>query len=274
MRAVFINLDRAGDRRAFMERQAERLGLVFERMAAVEAAGIGEGEVERLGRSWERPLTRPELGCFLSHHGLWQTVAAGDAPMLVLEDDVVLSPRLASLLPAISALEAVDFLNLESFGRRRFVGRQARPIGEGAAILRLHRDKSGSAAYVLWPAGARKLLAQAERGAAPVDAFLHGLRALASFQIEPALGMQLHLLAERGLEVPPGSATAIQAPRQRLPLTRSNLPFHARRLATQVALAGDHAMRLFGRRYRRVEVERGEMEATLAGLVEASGEVR
>lgn len=266
MRAVFINLDRAADRRAFMERQAERLELRFERVPAVEASGIADADVARLGRSWERPLTRPELGCFLSHHGLWIEVACGAEPVLVLEDDIVLSPRFPELLPVIARLEDLDFLNLESFGRRRFVGRDARPIAPGASILRLHRDKSGSAAYVLWPEGARKLLARAERGAAPVDAFLHGLRSLASFQIEPALGMQLHLLAAQGLDVPAGWATAIQAPRKRLAVSMENLPFHARRLGTQVALAGDHSMRLFGRRYRRVDVERTEMEAALAGI--------
>jgi glycosyl transferase family 25 len=266
MRAVFINLDRATERRVFMERQAERLGLAFERVAAVEASGISDSEVARLGRSWERPLTRAELGCFLSHQGLWLEAASGEAPMLVMEDDIVLSPRLPELLPVIAALEGVEFLNLESFGRRRFVGRGARRISQGAALLRLHRDKSGSAAYVLWPEGARKLLVRAERGAAPVDAFLHGLRSLGSFQIEPALGMQLHLLAAQGLDVPAGWATAIQAPRKRLAPTPENLPFHARRLGTQVALAGDHLMRLFGRRYRRVDVVRAEMEAALAAL--------
>ncbi|KQT45078.1 hypothetical protein ASG43_12280 [Aureimonas sp. Leaf454] len=266
MRAVFINLDRAADRRAFMERQAERLGLGFERVPAVEAPAISESDVARLGRSWERPLTRPELGCFLSHHGIWRQVASGAEPVLVLEDDVVLSPRLPRLLPAMAALEDVDLVNLESFGRRRFVGREAKPITQGAGLLRLHRDKSGSAAYVLWPAGARKLLDRAERGAAPVDAFLHQFRALASFQIEPALGMQLHLLAAQGLAVPAGWATAIQAPRKRLTISVENLPFHARRLGTQIALAGDHLMRLFGRRYRRVDVAKAEMEAALAGL--------
>ena len=265
IRAVFINLDRAADRRGFMEDQAARLGLPAERFPAIEAGTISEADARRLGRSWERPLTMAELGCFLSHHALWSRVAAGAEPMLVLEDDVALSPRLAALLPMLGAVRDVEFLNLESFDRRRFVVRGGRPIGEGLGLVRVMRDKSGSAAYVLWPDGARKLLARAERGAAPVDAFLHGFKALSSFQVEPALAMQVHLLERRGLRLPIQVATSIQAPRARLPLTLGNLPFHARRLATQARLAGEHLMRLTGRRaYRRVDI----VEADFADLAD------
>lgn len=266
IRAVFINLDRAADRRGFMEDQAARLGLPFGRFPAVEAGTISEADARRLGRSWERPLTRSELGCFLSHHALWSRAAAGAEPMLVLEDDVALSQRLAALLPMLGTMRDIDILNLESFDRRRFVARVRRPIGEGLGLVRVIRDKSGSAAYVLWPDGARKLLARAERGAAPVDAFLHGFKALRSFQVEPALAMQAHLLEKRGLRFSIPATTSIQASRARLPLTPGNLPFHARRLATQARLAGEHLMRLTGRRaYRRVDIVEADF-AELANL--------
>ena len=259
-RIVFINLDRAVERRRFMEAQGERLGLGFERAAAVEASGIPDDTAARLGRSWERPLTRQELGCFLSHHALWGEIAAGSEPVLVLEDDVMLSPRLPSLLDQVAGLAGVDLLNLENFERRRFLTGERRKLRDGLSLLGVARDKSGSAAYLLWPAGARKLLRRAERGAAPVDAFLHGLKALASFQVEPALAMQVHLLAERGLPVPIPTATSIQVPRGRLPVTRENLPFHLRRAATQFRLLEEHARRVLGHRYRLVDIVEAEFQ--------------
>ena len=259
-RIVFINLDRAAERRRFMEAQGERLGLGFERVAAVEAAGISDATAAEIGRSWERPLTKPELGCFLSHQALWREIAAGDAPVLVLEDDVMLSPRLCSLLKQVGALSGIEFLNLESFERRRFLTGERRPLLEGLGLLGVARDKSGSAAYLLWPAGARKLLQRAERGAAPVDAFLHGLKALASFQVEPALAMQVHLLEQRGIPVPIPTATSIQVPRGRLSMTPGNLPFHLRRAATQFRLLGEHAWRAFGHRYRMVDIVEAEFQ--------------
>lgn len=258
MRVFYINLDGAQERRCFMERQAERLGLVFERFPAVLAAAIGDAEAARIGRAWERPLTKPEIGCFLSHHAVWTKIAAGDHPVLVLEDDAVLSPRLTGLLVAVPSIRGADFVNLESFDRRRFVSGPARPLVDGLGIVPVSRDKSGSAAYVLWPQGARKLLARAEKGAAPVDAFLHGLKSLRSFQVEPALAMQAHLLEKRGLSVAIPTTTFIQAPRYRLAFTRQNLPFHLRRLATQVSLAGEHFKRLGRNRYRMVDIVEAE----------------
>lgn len=260
LRIVFINLDRATARRQFMEAQGERLRLRFERVAAVEASGISDALADRIGRSWERPLTKPELGCFLSHQALWLDIAEGSAPVLVLEDDVVLSPRLTGLLEQASSVSGVDMVNLESFDRRRFLTAERRPLANGLALLGVARDKSGSAAYLLWPAGARKLLDRARRGAAPVDAFLHGLKALASFQAEPALAMQVHLLEKRGIPVPIPTATSIQVPRDRLPLTPDNLPFHLRRMATQIRLAAEHAGRLFGHRYRLVDIVEAEFQ--------------
>ncbi|GGD93045.1 hypothetical protein GCM10011390_09740 [Aureimonas endophytica] len=265
-RIRFINLDTAEARRRYMEGEAARLGLAFERLPAVSAATIAPTRAARLNGAWERPLTDAELGCFLSHETLWRDVAEGDGPMLILEDDVMLSARLPLVLPALAATRDVDVLNLESFDRRRFVGRATRPVGEGQSIVRLHRDKSGSAAYLLWPSGARKLLARAERGAAPVDAFLHGLKGLVAFQAEPALAMQFHIMERRGRPVPLPSSSSIQAPRRRLPLTVANLPFHRRRLVTQAKLAGEHLMRLFGRRYRVVDID----EADFAGRFDHS----
>ncbi|WP_058602296.1 glycosyltransferase family 25 protein [Aureimonas ureilytica] len=254
MRIAFINLDRATERRAFMEAQGDKLGLAFERVRAVEAGEIEEALAARLNGRWERPLTRAELGCFLSHHMLWREVTEGRGPMLVLEDDAILSRQLPSALPSLTAFAGAEFLNLESFERQRFVARQASGLGPGLAVRRVFRDKSGSAAYLLWPAGARKLLARAERGAAPVDAFLHGLSGLNAWQVEPALAIQAHLWERRSGGAPIDAATSIQAPRGHLPLTLANLPFRARRIATQIRLAGQHLRRLGPATYRRTDL--------------------
>ncbi|RIY02063.1 hypothetical protein D3218_07105 [Aureimonas flava] len=255
MRTVFVNLDRAGERRAFMEGQGARLGLALERVRAVETGDISADVDARLNGRWERPLSGPELGCFLSHHGIWAEVARGDGPVLVLEDDAVLSRRTGEALRRLAAFEDADFLNLESFDRRRFAARRAVDLGGGIAVRRVYRDKSGSAGYLLWPAGARKLLERTERrGAAPVDAFLHGCAALVSWQAEPALVMQAHILEARGGRAGVDPATSIQALRVRAGLTRETLPFRLRRLRTQLGLVRYHLMRLGPARYGRTPV--------------------
>ncbi|KQQ82021.1 glycosyltransferase family 25 protein [Aureimonas sp. Leaf324] len=257
MRVVFINLDRAVERRAFMEAQGVRLGLVLQRVRAVETGDISADVDARLNGRWERPLSGPELGCFLSHHAIWQEVARASGPVLVLEDDAVLSRRIGAALPALTTFKGADFLNLESFDRKRFAARRATVLGGGGfAVRRMYRDKSGSAGYLLWPSGAVKLLERTERrGAAPVDAFLHGFAGLVSWQAEPALVVQAHILEARGLKAGVDPATSIQAVRKRSSLRRENWPFLLRRIGTQVGLTRYHLMRLGMARYERTTLD-------------------
>lgn len=265
MRAVFINLDRAAERRAFMEAQGARFGLALERVRAVETGDISGDLDARLNGRWERPLSGPELGCFLSHHAIWEEVAAGAESVLVLEDDAVLSRRIGVALPALAAFAGPDFLNLESFDRKRFAARRAADLGGGVSVRRMYRDKSGSAGYLLWPSGAVKLLERTERrGAAPVDAFLHGFAGLVSWQAEPALVVQAHILEARGLKAGVDPATSIQAMRKRSSLRCDNWPFLLRRIGTQVGLARYHLMRLGLAQYERtpiVDEDFGQVDA-------------
>ncbi|WP_060604224.1 glycosyltransferase family 25 protein [Aureimonas altamirensis] len=257
MDAVFINLDRAQERRAFMEAQAAALGLPLHRLPAVEAGSIDDATRAALGRSWERPLSAPELACFLSHRAAWQRAVDADAPLLVLEDDAVLSPRLPQVLRAAMATGGMEFLNLEDFGKRRFVRRAgARPLTEDVTAVPLARDKAGSAAYIVWPAGAKRLLALASRRAAPADAFLHAEAGLAAFVCEPAMAIQQHVLAgQEGAAGPGAAASSVQAQRQRLPPTLANLPFMLRRLRTQLRLLPFHVGRVGALRYRHVRFD-------------------
>lgn len=256
MRAVFINLDRAAERHAFMEAQGARFGLALQRVRAVETGDISADVDARLNGRWERPLSGPELGCFLSHHAIWEEVAAGGEPVLVLEDDAVLSRRTGAALPVLAAFEGADFINLESFDRKRFAARRAVDLGGGVSVRRVYRDKSGSAGYLLWPSGAVKLLERTERrGAAPVDAFLHGFAGLVSWQAEPALVVQAHILEARGLTAGVDPATSIQAVRKRSSLRRDNWPFLLRRIGTQIGLARYHLMRLGLARYERTTLD-------------------
>lgn len=255
MDIAYINLARATERRAFMEAQAAGLGLSIERVEAVDARDIPTPIVERLVNSWERPLSRAELGCFLSHHALWERVAATERPILILEDDVLLSRRLPDLLPAIRALRDADLVNLEDFDRRRFVSRRLEPIAPGLSRRRTFRDKAGCAAYVLWPSGADALLTRARKGAAPGDAFLHGAVRLKAFQCEPSLAIQAQFAGARGIPAPLEMPTQIQAKREKLPLTFANMRFAARRLRTQLHLTREHLRRLGPATFARVDID-------------------
>lgn len=87
MRCVYINLAQAGERRAWMEGHFAKVapsGLELDRFEAVTAAAAADlpGAI--------RPA---EKACFRSHYGAIAAHHDGETPLLVLEDDVMLSPR-------------------------------------------------------------------------------------------------------------------------------------------------------------------------------------
>jgi glycosyl transferase family 25 len=64
----------------------------------------------------------------------------------------------------------------------------------------LHLNSAGAAAYVLWPSGARNLLAKFEQqGVALADAFINQTRTWDFFQLVPANAIQMNVAPEYGL---------------------------------------------------------------------------
>jgi len=94
MRIYLINLGRRPDRLAAMTARAEGLGLVLERVEAVDATAV---EPDALTRWFEDggplgEIPRGDKACLLSHRLAWQKfLASGEAHAAFLEDDVVLS---------------------------------------------------------------------------------------------------------------------------------------------------------------------------------------
>jgi GR25 family glycosyltransferase involved in LPS biosynthesis len=94
---VFINLERAPERRAAMDKQLSdiRLPYAIERFAAIDGSrepGCPES------------LRPGQYGCWLSHLGALEQSMSNHRHLHVMEDDVVLSSKLALLPEALGAL--------------------------------------------------------------------------------------------------------------------------------------------------------------------------
>jgi glycosyl transferase family 25 len=120
-------------------------------------------------RQYYKPLRNGEKGCYASHIGAWQQLLASDAPALVvLEDDVRLTPQFADVVNAIAALqEPWDMVKL--LGRDREKVRSQRPLVPGTALVDYSRVPSMTAGYVVSRAGAAKLLAHRQPFGRPID---------------------------------------------------------------------------------------------------------
>lgn len=148
-----INLDRAGDRLAFMDEQLRALGIAYTRFAAVDKLKIDETVAGYDARGYRllhgRRFHSGEIACYLSHVGCLKAFLATDAShALILEDDGRISPDLPEVLDAaLARSDEWDILRLSTVNSglripyRRLVGRYS-------LALALTREK-GAGAYVV-----------------------------------------------------------------------------------------------------------------------------
>ena len=206
--ALVINLAHETGRMAFQAKQLDRLGIAFERIEAITPATIVPDQQDKYWQGWERPLRVSEQAAFASHHSVWKRIAQQDQPYLVLEDDAALSRYTADFLAQFTRTDPIDYLSLETRGRRKLFKRQSH---SDRAIFRLWQDRSGAAAYVLWPTGARKLVARTANYAALADAAICAAYELSAWQAVPALAIQIDRCAEFGVPVPLETVSSISS---------------------------------------------------------------
>lgn len=197
IRALVINLERYPDRWAFQRQQLTRLGIQFDRLAAVSVDELSDDDYQRWATNWERLMRPVEVACFLSHQKAWQQVADAIEPMLILEDDALIANDTAALLSILYEKHdrqelSADLITLEAHGRKKLVSKQQQPLVNHYQLRNLYQDRTGAAGYILFPNGANKLLQRVEaQGAALADALISSTYSLAAYQVEPAPIMQL-----------------------------------------------------------------------------------
>lgn len=193
MQALVINMKESQDRWDFMVKQLQELGISHFRLEAYDLSTLSLEEFERYSQSWERPLRKAEVGCFLSHKTAWQRVVKENKPYLVLEDDVILSKGTADILFYFDQANDYGLVNFETTPRLKLIGSSEIKINNNYSLRRLFHNKTGSAAYVIWPSFAKKLLAKyTNKKAALADAALFtNFFKSRQYQLIPAIAVQL-----------------------------------------------------------------------------------
>ena len=192
-----INLPHSSVRREFQTAQLQRLGLEFELVEAVSSASFSESkqaeaQYQTLANTWQRPMRKTEVACFLSHQKAWQRVYDEKQPCLIIEDDALFSHKMPQLLASLKSLSDIDLVTLEVRSRKKIVSKKQYELCCESHLLELFQDRTGAAAYVLWPSGAEELLVKAALGQIGLaDAFISSSYQLRAFQLEPAAVIQL-----------------------------------------------------------------------------------
>jgi len=158
MKSVVINLKSRADRRELFSTNNKQFLDDIRISEAVNGAELTHSKLIEMGfdtdKSWRDPilgrvLTRGEIGCFLSHYHIWEMVAAGNEPVAIFEDDVVLHKPLSEVEHLLGNHEMMYLVYSEVTKKGR------KSVGE-----HLWRPcyPYWLAAYVLTPSGAQKLI--------------------------------------------------------------------------------------------------------------------
>jgi glycosyl transferase, family 25 len=189
---LVISLPNAKERRDFQQNQLSKLGLEFEFLDATSIHDLNEATYKQHYQDWQRPLKNTEVACYYSHRRAWDRVIQFNKPVLILEDDALLSKCVPELLKDFADKENTDLINLENRARKKFVSRSGESIACNSKLLRLYQDRTGAAGYILWPSGAKKLIqCEEKKGIALADAHITACNNLIAYQVEPSPIVQL-----------------------------------------------------------------------------------
>lgn len=173
MKAVVINLKSRKDRLDLFKTNNEDKAPGFNLFEAVNGKELTYEKLKEQGfdtdKYWRDPnlgrvLTWGEIGCFLSHYRVWEMIANGGEPVLVIEDDAVLTCHLGEVWPHLGDYDLLYLAHLEmnKKGVKSLTDHLLRPC------YPYH-----TTAYILTPAGARKLLdTDIRHNIIPVDEYL------------------------------------------------------------------------------------------------------
>jgi glycosyl transferase family 25 len=164
MPIIVINLERNVPRRKFILRHLLEQGFEASVFKAVDGRELDLAELERTGiynealsiEKFSRRLSLAEIGCAMSHLGVYAQVLHGSADMvLVLEDDAMLVPNFEASLQEVLAGLPSDWDVVQLI----YECNDFEPVAPRVVRFLMQRSMPVAAAgYLLRKSGAQKLL--------------------------------------------------------------------------------------------------------------------
>jgi glycosyl transferase family 25 len=180
MEIYVISLAGAHERRAAITKQLEKLGLAFEFFDACTGADgyqpFFDGYTAATYRIHSRRDALPgEIGCYASHLSLWQRCAQAGRPMVIIEDDAILTDQLPVALEATEKIiTTCGFIRLEPNKQSSRRPRRYMPVGkvDEFEVNYIARVALCGTGYAVSPAAAEQLAKHSKVLLAPVDRYL------------------------------------------------------------------------------------------------------
>ncbi|MGN7979845.1 glycosyltransferase family 25 protein [Burkholderia sp. 22313] len=174
-------------RRTAIRQTLSRHGVDFDFEDAFDARGLDAAacsamtDTAKVIARYGRPLSRGEIGCFMSHVHVWEKIVRSGRAAIVLEDDALFDDALFERFLAIPGELLVDHADLVLLGRSKLSRdraawaylyeplKRARRIGGLQIGVPFKQWTSGAVGYWIGVDGARKAL---EHARGPVEALL------------------------------------------------------------------------------------------------------
>lgn len=170
MKFFLINLDKDTEKLAVADRQLKLLNIAYERIPGVYGKALPAAEYRAAYspfRWWcaiGRPIAAAEIGCALSHYGIYRRMIAEDIPFaFVFEDDVVVAPEFNKVLHAVEGWLDKDRPQVVIFSNHGNIDfGKLSPVHEFPDGVKLYKTPSGTCteSYCLTLAAAKALLKQ------------------------------------------------------------------------------------------------------------------
>ncbi|TPL75658.1 MULTISPECIES: glycosyltransferase family 25 protein [unclassified Mesorhizobium] len=205
MKCLVINLDRSPDRLAHISAEFARIGVAFQRVAAVDARSHPElGQQPQHPIYASRRLLGSEVACLHSHRVCWTMLAQDEARYgAIFEDDVVFSAKAGPLLADDGWIPPdADIVKLETYFKKTLIHRRRIATGHGFSAFRLYKNHPGTGGYIISRQAARDLLEATETINITADDLLFtpafGVSSSKTiYQLVPALCVQDQFVSDR-----------------------------------------------------------------------------
>jgi len=187
-----INLKESAGRLQKIKKSLDDIGVPFERVEAVAGRDLSESEIARHysaamnKRLYYTPLTRGEIGCYLSHIKVWRKIVDENLDCaVILEDDAVPHADFAQIGKILAGFKPDwDYIKLINPGHKKKIVSEVPALGEFEGRFKMVRWKKPpayTAAQIVTKKAAEKLLSVRDVFWRPVDVDLqyeweHGLK--------------------------------------------------------------------------------------------------
>ena len=172
-----INLARSKSRWESISARLDTLSLEYQRVDAVDGKLCDPEKLEQHystainRKTYHRPLTPGEIGCYLSHIDCWERIIDSQLDFaLILEDDAVPSDMLPEIIRSTQHYPpGWDVIKLATGPRQKKITAEKLVPQIDLSIVSFAKVPSTTTAQLVSAAGAQKLLAYRKSFGRPVD---------------------------------------------------------------------------------------------------------